>query len=105
MNQRKPKTSTQNQELDFHKSVEPITTGAVVDDCVRHYQGIFPQYSARETVASLVGISYQELCAIIANERPCKLSVFCSIARVCLYPKAFDDLKHLNFPESVRKVV
>ena len=99
----KPKKSANQEQLDLHKCVQPKTIGAVVEQCVKHYAETFTNYSASETVSSLVGISYRDLRSIINDERPVKLSVFCSIARVCLYPKAFDDLKHLNFPESQPK--
>jgi hypothetical protein len=94
--------STSPHQLDFYKFVYPVATmGELIAVMVQHYSTLFRNYAPRESVASLVGTSYKELCAMMANERPIKLSVFCNISRVCCYPEAFQILRDMNFPQSI----
>ena len=77
------------------------TVGSVVRAAVQRYQAQFPEYDARQAVASVTGIGYKLLCAFIADERMPRIDQLSNIFRVTNFPEGFDHLKRMSFPNNL----
>jgi len=58
----------------------------------------------RAYVASRLGISESELSLMISNQRPIKLTQFCTIASIAKAPEAFQFLAEYTFPDDLERI-
>ena len=88
--------------IDFPNSQESISTrGQIYKRAVRHYQDCFPHLSGTESVASITAIGYKKLTAAMRDECELWSSDQDRLFDKCLYPQGYDELKQLNFPNSM----